>query len=53
MITNVAESLLKASAPAKQLFGEGLLQMHLTDLLAVEHRNTTARSKREQKGPHQ
>ena len=50
--SNTVESLLQALAPAKQLFGEGLLQMRLTDVLAVEHRNTTACSKHEQKGPH-
>lgn len=50
MTSNAAESLLKA--PAKQLFGEGLLQMRLTDMLAVKHRNIAAGSKHEQKGPH-
>lgn len=53
MMSNVAESLLQASAPASQLFGEGLLQMHFTDALAAEHRNTTAHSKHEQSRPHE
>lgn len=51
-ISNMAESLLKASVPGSQLFGEDLLQTRLTDMLAVEHRNITVCSKCKQKGSH-
>lgn len=51
-VTNMVESLLKVSVPNSQLFGEDLLQTRLTDMLAVEHRNVTVRSKRKQKGSH-